>query len=77
MRNCKTVREVIDVLGGVKAVQQLTGTNLKAVYYWIGVSKMFPSRLYCKINKALKKKKAKAPDWLFTMVDEEPPKKAA
>lgn len=77
MRHCKSVREVVDVLGGVKAVHKLTRTNIKAIYYWIGQSGMFPSRLYCKIQKALAKEDAKAPDWLFTMMDEKPPKKAA
>jgi hypothetical protein len=65
MRKLTTARQVVDVLGGHEAVCKLTGAESKAVYHWTGQSKMFPARLHALMLRALKKRGAQAPDWLW------------
>jgi hypothetical protein len=68
MRRLTTAREVVNVLGGVPAVCELTQSNPKAVYHWTGRAEMFPARTYKKMNDALRRKKAKAPPWLWNQL---------
>ena len=68
MRNPKSAREVVNILGGIPAVCKLTRANVKAVYYWTGTAHAFPSRTFCKMEEVLKKKNWKAPPHLWNML---------
>jgi hypothetical protein len=65
MRNLKSAREVVEALGGIPAVREMTGANLKAVYYWTGQAHAFPARYFKKMNDALKRRGCKAPPGLW------------
>jgi hypothetical protein len=73
MRHCRTAREVVDALGGVIAVRELTGANIKAIYYWTGRARKFPANQHQTMLDALKRKKAKAPHWLWAQNNYKPP----
>lgn len=69
MRNLKTAREVVEVLGGHAAVCKLTKSNRKASYYWTGQAGTFPARTYVKMQELLETKKCKAPAKLWSMME--------
>lgn len=73
MRRIVSVKEVIEVLGGVSAVQAMTRVNIKAVYHWVQVE-TFPARLHHMMKMALKRRGYTAPARLWNQVSE---KKAA
>ena len=68
MRTLSTAREVVDTLGGNKAVCEMTGALPKAVYYWTGHALSFPSRTYCLMSDELRARGAKAPRDLWKML---------
>jgi hypothetical protein len=74
MRTLATAREVVDTLGGNRAVCDLTGALPKAVYYWTGHARSFPSRTYCLMSDELRARGAKAPRDLWKMLPKKPPK---
>lgn len=67
MRRLRTVVDVIDTLGGLDAVCELTEANEKAVCHWISRTKIFPANTYVVMQRKLRKRKASAPDWLWNM----------
>jgi hypothetical protein len=76
MRRLSSVREIVDELGGVAAVCELTKSNLKAVYHWNN-SNQFPARLYDGMKRALKKRGCTAPARLWNQTQFVAKKKAA
>lgn len=71
MRRLSTAREVVDALGGVAAMRELTGALPKAVYYWTGQAGTFPSRTYVIMQRALKRRGYAAPAHLWSMLGSE------
>jgi hypothetical protein len=67
MRNLKTAQEVVDVLGGLPAVCELTDANSKQAWNWIGRANAFPACTYVVMQRALKRRGATAPAWLWNM----------
>lgn len=59
--------EIIDVLGGVAAVAQLTNTTYKAAHNWKSFGH-FPPRTYVTITDALRDRGISAPPSLWGMV---------
>jgi hypothetical protein len=68
MRRLITAREVVEALGGLEAVCELTGANAKAVYHWTGQTDSFPSRTYVVMQRALKRRHMSAPPSMWNMV---------
>jgi hypothetical protein len=69
MRHLKTAREVVAVLGGHRAVCEMTGANKKAAYYWTGQAGTFPARTYDMMQRALKRRGVSAPKSLWSQLE--------
>jgi hypothetical protein len=70
-RNLQTVEQVIEALGGFKAVGELTKRNsANAAWNW-KERNAFPTNTYVIMKGALKEIGAKAPDSLWNMVEPE------
>lgn len=67
MRHLRTAQKVVDELGGPAAVCALTNSNTKQVWNWLGRAEMFPARKYVVMQRALRRRKATAPAWLWNM----------
>jgi hypothetical protein len=65
MRHLKTAQEVVDVLGGRDAVCELTGANTKQAWNWTGRAQTFPAFYYAVMQRALRRRNATAPAWLW------------
>jgi hypothetical protein len=67
MKKLKSVKEVVEFLGGIHAVMEITNANYKQAINWPGRANKFPAATYVPLQKVLKKKNATAPDSLWTM----------
>lgn len=67
MRNLRTAKDVVETLGGLSAVCELTGANLKQAWNWVGRAEAFPSNTYVVMTRALRRRNATAPAWLWSM----------
>jgi len=74
MTTLRTTSEIIDALGGIEAMAELTGTSENGVYNW-RAGKQFPADTYRLLNDELKEIGHDAPDHLWPM--RTAPKKAA
>jgi hypothetical protein len=63
-----TAEQVFDVLGGLDAVADLTGSKPKAVWNWKKYNS-FPPRTYVAITQELKKRGKRAPASLWKMAE--------
>lgn len=72
MRQLTTALEVVEALGGIAAVCELTGANYKTVYHWTGRAGAFPARTADLMAKALRKQGATAPPSLWNMLKAKP-----
>ena len=66
MMNLNTAEAVVDVLGGVMAVAEMTGTKRSGVYNWLATGR-FPADTYLLIQDELKSRNLIAPDYLWPM----------
>jgi len=71
-----TTGEVIEALGGVPAVAELTGSTYKAVFNWKGFSN-FPSKTYLIMTGALAAVGKTAPAALWGMTAAQESERAA
>lgn len=60
--------EIIETLGGIRAVSQLTGCTTGAIWNWKDRN-VLPSKTYAVMKAALKDKGADAPASLWNMVE--------
>lgn len=67
MRTLRTAEKVIDALGGLERVCELTGANLKQAWNWHGRAGTFPSNTYVVMTRALRRRGAVAPPQLWKM----------
>jgi len=74
MAHLRTTAAIIDALGGIAAMAELTGTSANGVYNWRS-GPQFPADTYLLIKSELKKIGKDAPDFLWPM--RLAPKKAA
>ena len=68
MRTLTTTSEVIDALGGTKAVAELTGRTYRAAFNWRSKPK-FPSNTFVTIRQELEKRDLYAPLALWGMAE--------
>lgn len=68
LRELTTTAEVIDVLGGVAAVAELTGRRYGAAFNWKGFVK-FPADTFVVMQDALRAAGCEAPVSLWGMVE--------
>ena len=66
-RFLQTAAEVIDVLGGLRGVSDLTGSQYKAVANW-KMFNAFPPRTYLIMQAALRRRRRSAPAALWGMI---------
>ena len=71
MHELQTISEIIDELGGNRAVGELTGTKPKSVSMWKTFGK-FPWRTQMTIVEALRARNLTAPTSLWGMRKDEP-----
>jgi hypothetical protein len=64
-----TTKDVIDALGGISGISELTGSNAKAIYMWRATA--FPWKMYPIITGALRDRGMTAPVSLFGMKSKE------
>jgi hypothetical protein len=64
MQVLNTTSEVIEALGGIQAVRELTGRKYTAAHNWLR-AKQFPSNTYRKMTSALQDKGLSAPPSLW------------
>lgn len=69
-RDLETTAEVMEALGGINAVAEITGSEYKAAANWKGF-KAFPSRTYLVMNRELERRGLRAPVSLWKMVESE------
>jgi len=69
MTELHTTKDVIDALGGIPGISELTGAKTKAIYVWRSSS--FPWKMYPIITGALRDRGMTAPDSLFGMKPKE------
>jgi Meiotically up-regulated gene 113 len=62
------MNEVIDALGGLKAVADLTGKNYRAVCMWKSSLKKFPSKTFVRMRDALRQKGIEPDPRLWGMI---------
>jgi hypothetical protein len=67
MKKLRTPLEVIEHLGGVDRVCELTGANAKQVWHWYGRAGKFPANTYVALKRALRRRDCYAPDHLWNM----------
>lgn len=70
MRSLETATEVVDALGGIKAVAALTDRKYNAAANWPAFGK-FPPNTFLVMRKALEAAKCEAPASLWGMVGAE------
>jgi hypothetical protein len=71
-----TTNEVIEALGGIRAVADLTGRKYPAAWHW-STWKAFPSDTYVVMTEALRAAGKTAPDSLWGMVESKAEERAA
>ena len=64
----QSTSDVIDELGGNRAVSELTHVQAKTVWHWRNTEK-FPAKTYLTITAALRMKGKKAPSRLWSMTE--------
>jgi hypothetical protein len=74
MLNLNKVTDVVDALGGIPDVAEITGTTRNAVYNWVAAGQ-FPTDTYLLIQGELKIRGLVAPDHLWPMRQPVQPKK--
>jgi len=74
MSTFRTTNDVINALGGIDAMAELTGTSVNGVYNW-RAGKQFPADTYLLIRAELKAIGHDAPDHMWPM--RQAPKKTA
>lgn len=68
MRKLRTPEQVIEFLGGPDRICELIpGANKKQIWHWHGRAGKFPAYTYVALQRALKRRKASAPDRLWNM----------
>jgi hypothetical protein len=67
MKYLTTAREVVNHLGGLPRVAELTETDLKTAQNWPGRAGSFPASTYVVMTRALKRRRARAPAHLWNM----------
>lgn len=67
MRDLRTADEVVEVLG-LERVCELTEANAKQAWHWYSRKGMFPARTYVVMQRALKRRRCRAPARLWNMV---------
>jgi hypothetical protein len=65
MKTLRTTIEVVDALGGLPAVCDLTGANSKQAWNWIGRAETFPANTYWVMIEALRRRRLTAPPHLW------------
>jgi hypothetical protein len=70
MRQLTKARDIVQYLGGVEAVCEMTGRDYKTVYHWTGRMGTFPARYHDMMTKALKKRGFTAPPALWNQEEE-------
>jgi hypothetical protein len=69
-----TAEAVVDALGGVLAVAEMTGTKRSGVYNWLAAGR-FPADTYLLLRDELKARNMSAPNYLWPMRQPIAPKK--
>jgi hypothetical protein len=67
MKRLRTADQVVEVLGGLQAVCELTGANSKQAWHWTGRAGMFPANTYVAMTRALNRRGYEAPARLWNM----------
>lgn len=67
MKMLNNVAEIVEVLGGPKALQILTSAKRQAVHNWIGYFERFPPNTYFVMIERLKELGYTAPPYLWKM----------
>lgn len=67
MKKLRTPLEVVEQLGGIERVCELTEANPKQVWHWYGRAGMFPANTYVVMKRGLKRRNCYAPDHLWNM----------
>lgn len=67
MRKLKTAKEVVNVLGGLQRVADLTQADIRAAENWPTRFGRFPADTYCVMQRALRRRRAYAPARLWRM----------
>jgi hypothetical protein len=67
MKRLRTVQEVVDALGGLNGVCELTDANLKQAWHWVGRAGQFPANTYVIMQRSLKARGFEAPARLWNM----------
>jgi hypothetical protein len=67
MRNLKTAKEVVERLGGLPRVAKLAETDIPTAKNWPGRAKSFPASTYVVMQRALRRRGARAPARLWNM----------
>jgi hypothetical protein len=67
MKRLRTVDQVVDALGGLSAVCELTDANLKQAWHWVGRAGQFPANTYVAMTRALNRRGYEAPARLWSM----------
>lgn len=66
MKRLRTAQQVIDRLGGLNRIAEMTATDLKSAYNWPRFE-AFPSSTYVVMNRALNRRGYTAPASLWGM----------
>ena len=67
MKRLRTVQAVVDALGGLEGICELTDANLKQAWHWVGRAEQFPANTYVVIQRALHARGLEAPARLWSM----------
>jgi hypothetical protein len=65
MKRLRTVDEVVEVLGGLDGVCELTEANLKQAWHWVGRAGQFPAQYYVVMTRSLRRRGYEAPARLW------------
>jgi hypothetical protein len=68
MKRLKSARAVVEHLGGLPRVCELTQANIKQAQNWPGRAQSFPAKTYCVMQRALRRRRAIAPPRLWNQV---------
>ena len=67
MKRLRTVAQVFEALGGVAKVAEITDSNFKQAWSWLGVADQFPANTYVVLQRTLKQRGYEAPARLWAM----------
>jgi hypothetical protein len=72
MKRLRTVQQVVDVLGGLDGICELSESpdwdvNLKQAWHWVGRAGQFPANTYVVMTRALHRRGYEAPARLWSM----------